>query len=139
MSAADELYPQIHITGCAPHMLVTCNSKIWLSATNANSHAYLRNWMSATAMLIIISVHLPAFGCITTGGLLLGHATHRYHSVQKALLKGKFHLGTSSIFGIVFVSSVLTICSLGIIFSDFDTLEIVRHGNKTVLKRKESV
>ena len=87
----------------------------------------------------IISVHLPAFGCITTGGLLLGHATHRYHSVQKALLKGKFHLGTSSIFGIVFVSSVLTICSLGIIFSDFDTLEIVRRGNKTVLKRKESV
>jgi hypothetical protein len=87
----------------------------------------------------IVSVHLPAFGCIATGGLLLAHATHRYYSVQKALLKGQFKLGTSSIFGIVFVTSILTVCSLGIIFSDFDTLDIVRSENKTVIKRRETV
>eukprot|EP00943_MAST-04B_sp_MAST-4B-sp1_P004772 g4772.t1 len=86
----------------------------------------------------IISIHLPAFGCIATGGLLLAHATHRYYSVQKALQKGQFKLGTSSIFGIVFVTSILTVCSLGIIFSDFDTLDIVRSGNRTVIKPREN-
>ena len=48
--------------------------------TNTLSHSIAKNKDDD-----IISVHLPAFGCITTGGLLLGHITHRYHSVQALL------------------------------------------------------
>ena len=79
----------------------------------------------------ILTIHLPAFGCIATGGVMLAHATNRYYSVQKALLKGKFMLGTNNVFGIIFVTSILTIGSLGLVFSNYDTLEIIRSGTIT--------
>ena len=40
-------------------------------------------------------------------------------------------LGTNNVFGIIFVTSILTIGSLGLVFSNYDTLEIIRSGTIT--------
>jgi uncharacterized membrane protein YidH (DUF202 family) len=69
-------------------------------------------------------VHVPAFVCVGVGGSMLVHATNRFYKVQKALLRGQFHLGHSSVFGMVMFTSVFTVGALGLIFLENSTFSL---------------
>ena len=69
-------------------------------------------------------VHVPAFVCVGVGGSMLVHATNRFYKVQKALLKGQYHLGHSSVFGMVMFTSVFTVGALGLIFLENNSIPL---------------
>ena len=69
------------------------------------------------------SKHLPAIGCVATGGSVLAFATLRYFRVQRVLLMGCFPINRWGVATVIMTTSALTAISLGMTFSDedFDT------------------
>ena len=63
-------------------------------------------------------VHAPASGLVLTGGAVLSFSTVRYYRVQKCLMQGSFPLNRVGLGAVIASTSLLTLASLMMTFSD---------------------
>ena len=62
--------------------------------------------------------HVPATGLVMTGGSVLTYSTFRYYRVQRCLMQGSFPLNRVGMGSVILMTSVLTLASLMMTFSD---------------------
>ena len=62
--------------------------------------------------------HVPATGLVMTGGAVLTYSTFRYYRVQRCLMQGTFPLNRVGMGAVVMTTSILTLASLMMTFSD---------------------
>lgn len=64
---------------------------------------------------VLASPHLPGILIVGTGGAFLSYATHRYFTVMRSLLQGRFIVNKGGVAAVVAATSIVTAGALGLV------------------------